>query len=400
MNGRHAVNLRAAVGLLLFGVALLLPLGMLRQNRITAGLPLYFGAVFGRIWPLYIAAFLLILALYALREKQKRLLIWTVLPYAMSLVPTLALALLSRTLSMQTFGDSGAARVALSSGFWVLLGAVLLVQSDAGQAGRAIILTFALPVLAASAGILANLALYKEYLNYRTAFYAQLGRHLSLALSSVAVSVIPGILLGYWCHRSKRAREWIMGVVNLFQVAPTLSLLALVMIPLTLLSKRYPFLADLGIRGVGFAPAFIVLTLYCLLPITANAHAGFDQVEASVVDSAKAMGMTKRQIFTRVLFPLSLPVLIAGVRTALTQNISNTILAGLIGGGGMGALIFLGLAQSASDLILLGSIPVILMALLCDAAFKAIEHNLVRKAGVGHDSPEQSREIVRNAAGA
>jgi len=78
------------------------------------------------------------------------------------------------------------------------------------------------------------------------------------------------------------------------------------------------------------------------------------------------MGMSARRIFLAVEIPLSLPVIVSGMRTALTQSMGNAILAGLIGGGGMGAIIFLGLAQAASDLVLLGALPVAVSALLAD----------------------------------
>ena len=176
-----------------------------------------------------------------------------------------------------------------------------------------------------------------------------------------------------------------MGFVNGFQVAPTLSMLALLMIPLASLGQNFPFLRAWGVKGVGFLPAFIVLSLYALLPITSNTYTAFKQLDPSVMDSAKALGLSSKQIFQKVSFPLALPFIITGVRIAFIQNIGNTILAGLVGGGGMGSLIFLGLAQSATDLILLGSLPVVLMALGFEVILEFTELRLKKKMGVLYD---------------
>jgi osmoprotectant transport system permease protein len=125
-----------------------------------------------------------------------------------------------------------------------------------------------------------------------------------------------------------------------FQVAPTLSLLGLIMIPLSLLSKQWPFLKDLGISGIGFAPAMIVLTLYALMPIVANAYAAFQQLDPAVIESAKGMGLTSRQILRQVALPLSSPVILSGIRTAFTQNIGNAILRDWLAVGDLEPLSF------------------------------------------------------------
>ena len=127
------------------------------------------------------------------------------------------------------------------------------------------------------------------------------------------------------------------------------------------------------------------------MPIVANAYAGFQQVDEAILSSAKGMGMTKTQIFTQVSFPLASPIILSGIQTALTQNIGNTILAGLVGGGGLGALIFLGLSQAAPDLVLLGTIPVVIMALITDSLFEVAQHKLIIKMGVQHDSTQTSQ---------
>lgn len=388
--------LKVRAGLILAVLSFLfLPLGAFRPNRVVSGIPLTAQALMeGRLWLSLTGVILIVLTLS--RLYIHRMPSWTrplrplifLAPWLLAAVPGILLVQLSQLHPAGVDFDPVVARISLSAGFWLLLTGILLLQSSAPRGSLLLVMTVIVTIATVAAGLTPQLALYKEFLNIQGTFFVELKRHLVLALASVAVAALPGILLGYACHRRSRLREWILGAVNLFQVAPTLSLLGLIMIPLTILSKNVPAAAALGIRGIGFAPAFIVLTLYCLLPITANAYAGFDQVEASVVDSAAAMGMTHKQIFGKVLFPLAFPVIFSGIRTAVTQNVGNTILAGLIGGGGMGALIFLGLSQSAPDLVILGTLPVVLMALSLEVVFKLAEARIIDRMGVTYDSAE------------
>jgi osmoprotectant transport system permease protein len=119
---------------------------------------------------------------------------------------------------------------------------------------------------------------------------------------------------------------------------------------------------------VGWAPAFVVLFLYALLPIAGNTFAALRSVAPEALDAARGMGMSRRQTFLRVQAPLALPVILAGIRTAFTANMGNAILAALVGGGGLGTLVFLGLAQAAPDLILLGALSTSALALAADRA--------------------------------
>lgn len=381
-------SLKVRVGLTLAVLALaLLPLGTFRPNRVVRGIPLNAATLLeGKSLTAAVVVLVITAGLYVFRERMWNSMVLLGVPWLLCVAPGLLMLLLSQASPAWESFDMEVARISLSSGFWLLFAGILILQSGASHGGIMMALTVLIAITVPGVGLTPHLALYKEFMNIEVTFYAELRRHLTLSLTSAAVALFPGILLGYVCHRHQRLREWIIGAVNLFQVAPTLSLLGLIMIPLTALSRNVPLVADLGIRGVGFAPAFIVLTLYCLLPITANAFSGFDQVESSVIDSAVAIGMTKRQIFRHVLLPLALPVIFSGIRTAVTQNVGNTILAGLIGGGGMGALIFLGLSQSATDLVILGTIPVVLMALILDAVFKLFEDCMTQRVGVAYDS--------------
>lgn len=382
---------------LLFVSLWLFPLGELAPNRVLRGIDLDPAAVFGG-WVFPIGLFILALATvqflpaasHGQAGRVDALPVWrtakAAAPWISAGLPTLLLVALASTPLPDATYDPAIARISLGSGSWLFCVGSLLVAGSGRTARRLrVVLALLLPIAAAAAGLLSRLGLVREFGVIRETFFSEFWRHLLLSFSSAALAILPGVFLGYLCWRRPRVREWILGIVNVFQVAPTLSLLGLLMIPLTFLAVSFPALAAMGIRGIGFAPAFIVLFLYCLLPITANSLAGFTQVDRDVLDSAVAMGMEERQILARIAFPLALPLIFSGIRTALTQNIGNTILAGLIGGGGMGALIFLGLSQSASDLVILGTLPVVALALAADSVLHRMENMVRARMGVSND---------------
>jgi osmoprotectant transport system permease protein len=118
------------------------------------------------------------------------------------------------------------------------------------------------------------------------------------------------------------------------------------------------------------APALIALVLYALLPLVRGVVAGLQHVPRNIIESAEGMGMSRWQIFWRAEVPLALPVLLRSLRVVCVQTIGMTVIAALIGAGGFGAIIFQGLLSSALDLVLLGVIPVIALAVILDALFK------------------------------
>jgi osmoprotectant transport system permease protein len=108
------------------------------------------------------------------------------------------------------------------------------------------------------------------------------------------------------------------------------------------------------------------------LPIVRNTCVALEEVEAGVIESARGMGMSPAQVFLQVRLPLAMPLIIEGVRVTSIQAIGLTAVAALIGAGGFGTFIFQGLGQSAMDLIILGSLPIIVLALLADDLFSLL----------------------------
>ena len=253
-----------------------------------------------------------------------------------------------------TFG-----RLSFGVGFWMILLGLIMANWGRSSFQRAVQIVMILVVVGfLISGHLNSLSIMKELFARADTFSEQVISHFWLACSAVAAGIVLGFPIGVYIFGSKKPKKTILFLLNLGQTLPTLALLGLLLIPL----------------GIGFAPAFVVLTIYALFPIVHNTISGLKLVNPEVVTAATGMGMNPRQVFFQVQVPLAMPVLLGGIRTALSQAIGNTILAGLIGGGGMGSIIFLGLAQSSPDLILLGIIPIVIMTFLLDFAMGHVQY--------------------------
>jgi osmoprotectant transport system permease protein len=229
-----------------------------------------------------------------------------------------------------------------------------------------------LAVLLAS-GRLDQLSVLREYANRQDVFDEALWRHLQILLATLLPAVAAGWPLGVLAFRRPAWRGPLFTVLNIIQTVPSIALFGLLIAPLAWLAQSVPALARAGVGGVGLAPAVIALTLYALLPVARSTMAGLEQVPAAVVEAAAGMGLTRRQILLHVELPLALPVFLAGLRITAVQTVGMAAVAALIGAGGFGALMFQGLASSALDLVLLGVIPVVAMAIALDALFAFFE---------------------------
>jgi osmoprotectant transport system permease protein len=134
--------------------------------------------------------------------------------------------------------------------------------------------------------------------------------------------------------------------------------------------------AGLPLTRDGFTPSLFALTLLALPPIVQNTLAGLRSVDPDVVDAARGMGMAQGEILRRVELPIALPAVFAGLRTAAVQVVSGAVLAAFIGGGGLGDFITAGIAMMALPQLLVGAIPVTLLALGVDYAFGAAQRRL------------------------
>jgi osmoprotectant transport system permease protein len=189
--------------------------------------------------------------------------------------------------------------------------------------------------------------------------------HLVLSLSALVVAIAVGVALGAWIARGGAARSAGLGAVSAARVIPSLAVLAL-MIPLV---------------GVGFLPALIALVLLAIPPIAINTDLGLRSTPVAVLDAALGMGMDARQIGRRVRWPLAVPIVFAGVRTAAVEVVASATLAAFIGGGGLGELIVNGLANNDTAALVQGAAAVGVLALAVDAILGAVERRLRRRWG-------------------
>ena len=205
------------------------------------------------------------------------------------------------------------------------------------------------------ANLLSSLGAY--FLEKQEEILAQLATHLGLTLASLFLAVLISVPLGIWISRKEKLASVVLGFTNVLQTIPSIALLGF-MIPL---------------MGIGLAPAITALFLYALLPIVRNTYTGITEVDDSITEAAKGMGMNSWQILGRVELPLALPVIFAGIRTATVINVGVATLAAYIGAGGLGEFIFGGIALNDSQMILAGAIPAALLAVLLDTFLGRIQ---------------------------
>ena len=189
------------------------------------------------------------------------------------------------------------------------------------------------------------------------------GEHLVLVLASLSIASALGIPAGIWLTRKEAWRPPVLGFVSVLQTVPSLALFGF-LIPIPLLG------------GIGKGTAIVALVLYALLPIVRNTLTGILGVDAAVVESAVAMGMTARQRLYRVELPLAARTIFAGVRVAAVTTVGTATIAAAIGGGGLGVFIFRGLASVDTGQILAGAVPAALLALAADGGLGWIERRL------------------------
>lgn len=271
------------------------------------------------------------------------------------------------------------ARVSMGPGIWICAVALFILLVDLysryGRKKAKYLPLGASAILVlwiAASGQLNDLSLLTELIQRKARFVAELFNHLWITGVSVGLSTLGGIPLGFAVFRRAWLREKVFSVLNIVQTIPSLALFGLLIAPLSLLAATAPLLKEMGVQGIGWTPAVIALTLYAMLPVVRNTYAGLAGVEPELVEAGRGMGMSRLQLLVFVELPRALPIVLGGLRIAFVQNVGNTAVAALIGAGGLGVFIFQGLGQSALDLIMLGAVPTILLAVGVDALFQVL----------------------------
>lgn len=339
------------------------PFPLPQTSAVLAGVGLYLACCLG-------------LALLAWRPRFRA---WGEVAAALAV---LALAATAGLAAQSGLSDAGRlARAMPAAGSWIALLLLLLAAgccaaSRGGTPGRFLALAaLGLAGLALS-GALDGLSLLKEAAARRPELRAALAGHLLLAGGALLLALALALPLGLLALRRPRLEAALLGFANGLQVVPSLALFGLLMGPLAALAAAWPWLRTLGIGGIGPAPALLGIAAYLLLPLASALLAGLRLASPELLEAARGQGLSPRQILWRLRLPLGAGVLLGGLRLAAVQAIGLATLAALIGGGGLGMLVFQGIGQLATDLILLGVLPLAALSLLVDAALAAAQQRL------------------------
>ncbi|MGK0467822.1 ABC transporter permease [Clostridium sp.] len=191
---------------------------------------------------------------------------------------------------------------------------------------------------------------------------ALLKQHLYIVGISSGLAILTAVPIGLLLTRQK-FKKWtskVVSIVNVGQTIPSLAIVALLV----------------GILGVGAKTAIVALWIYSLLPILNNTLIGVGEVDKAIIEAANGVGMKASHVLSKVEIPLAMPMIIAGIRTAITINIASAILAAFVGGGGLGDLIIAGNNVSRIQVLVLGAALPVLMALIADSIFGMIEQKI------------------------
>lgn len=286
-------------------------------------------------------------------------------------------------------GAGAFARYSMGAGVWAsTFFALTLILASRREVGMGTwssrVIVWLAPVgvvLLVLSGRLSDLGMAAEYRNVSSEFWVWFGQHVMYSGVSLAVALVVGVSLGIVAYRFTGFARPVFAATSIVQTIPGLAMIGILAIPLGM-AGQVPFLRSLGIGILGWAPVVIALTLYALLVLVRNTHAGLESVPDATVEAGRGMGLTGSQLLRKVELPLASPVMFTGTRTAAQQTIGNATLAYFVAAGSLGRPIFSGVAQQADDLVLLGSVALVALALTVDIALRGTERLVVpRRAG-------------------
>lgn len=291
----------------------------------------------------------------------------------------LLLLLLGEAATSARVGLGPNARVALAPGAWVAIGLLTLFAAalggSLGRAGRPAALAALLGIVAAflASGGLDALSLVREAGERREDLVQALVEHCWIAGGALLLALAVAVPMTLAAFRFRAAERALVAVLSTIQTIPSIALFGLLLPLFSAIGAASPTLRALGLRGIGPAPAIVGIAAYLALPLVAGFLAGLRAAEESVVEAARGLGLTAREVLTGVRLPLGLPVFVGSLRTGAVQAVGLGALAALVGGGGLGTFVFQGVGQLAVDVVLLGALPIVGLALGVDGALGVAE---------------------------
>jgi osmoprotectant transport system permease protein len=391
-TGVHKVGMTASVLGLLSLVTL--SFTVVAPNRLRTGTGVSLLGSLGWGWSMALLGGWVLLGLLSLQDDRRR-------PVAASRgLLSLALALsafaLCEVAALRLLPAAGTfARLSIGASAWVsAIAAYTVVLASRREVGvrttLGVSLAAGLPVglgLMLVTGSLSDLGMMREYANLGSTFWFYVGNTILYSAAALGLATIVGFALGVLAFRGQRYERPVFAMVSIFQTIPGLAMIGLLFAPLAWARQNLPLAAALRIGGLGWAPVVAALTLYALLAITRNTYAGLRGVPADVVDAGIGMGMTPSQVMWRVRVPLAVPVLFSGERTATIQTIGNSTLGAFVAAFTLGTIIFGGLSQQAMDLTMLGSVALVVLALLADGVLRVFQQVATPRRGRSGRTP-------------
>ncbi|MGY3765759.1 ABC transporter permease [Vagococcus vulneris] len=212
---------------------------------------------------------------------------------------------------------------------------------------------------------LQNMNIFQQFFYYLQEngnyVFSQFIQHFLISIYGVLFAALIGIPFGVLISRRRQLAGWVVSIANLIQTVPSLAMLSILMLGL----------------GLGVNTVIVTVSLYSILPIIKNTYTGMIQVDSSVLDAGKGMGMNKWQRLYMIEMPLSVSVIMAGIRNALVIAIGITAIGSFVGAGGLGDIIIRGTnATNGTAIILVGALPTALMAIITDWVLGIIERRL------------------------
>ncbi|MBX9934508.1 MAG: ABC transporter permease subunit [Methylobacterium sp.] len=368
---RAAVGVGLAATLIIALVAL--PLLGMAPNRLAAAVPSYRSGAIGTVVRFVMGFGAIGLFILAVSRQRMSAAVALLSLWAALVMLVVGLGDGARDLAA---GRPAATRVSLASGAWL---AMLLLASGIGWAiqvcrlrrlGAVVALVAAACLAAAGKGALFDhLSIAIELQARRGEVTTAILQHLALAGSALGLGLVLAVMLSSW----SRGQALVGAVAGGIQVVPAVALLGALVALTSSLLTAVPALREMGLSALGPGPAIVGIAAYLLLPLWRGLATGLRTADGAVIDAAKALGLSHAQILLQVRLPLGSPLLIGALRVAAVQSLSLATLCALVGAGGLGRIVFDGMAQFAPDLILLGALPIIGLSLCAETLLGSIE---------------------------
>lgn len=197
---------------------------------------------------------------------------------------------------------------------------------------------------------------------YQTKIGVEFLQHLKIIAISIPVALLVSAPLGFYISSRPKLARIVLTLASILMTIPSLALFGIMVV----------ILAPLKL-GLGIAPAVIAISVYSILPITRNIYTAINQVSPSIVEAATGLGMSRRQILSQIKIPLSVPVIMAGVRNAVVLGVSVATFASLVGAGGLGHFIFSGISRTNLKMVVTGALLVSLLGIIINYLFLTLE---------------------------